>query len=204
MTRARKTRTVQVIAIAALFAAMMTGCRSKPRKDVGTIEAPPPPGSATVYGQQDYAAPSPDAADAQPAATGPGWQSSGDYVPLPVVPIPGTQGSASATSPGTGSTYQPSNYAGSSAGTDMIAPQPMTTSGSRADTSSVSTGSSTRSIGATQPAAGGRSHVVARGETLWSIAARYYGDGSQWKRIADANRMADGNRLYVGQTLTIP
>jgi 5'-nucleotidase len=80
----------------------------------------------------------------------------------------------------------------------------MTTSGSPTDTGIASAGSSTRSAGATQPAAGGRSHVVARGETLWSIAARYYGDGSQWKRIADANRMTDANRLYVGQTLTIP
>lgn len=47
-------------------------------------------------------------------------------------------------------------------------------------------------------------HVVQPKDTLWSIAAKYYGDGKQWKRIAEANGIADATKLRIGSTLTIP
>jgi nucleoid-associated protein YgaU len=47
-------------------------------------------------------------------------------------------------------------------------------------------------------------HVVQRGETLWSIAVRYYGDGQRWRDIARVNDLADGNRLAAGQRLRLP
>lgn len=58
-----------------------------------------------------------------------------------------------------------------------------------------------------QKRAGGattRRHTVARGETLWAIAVRYYGDGNRWTAIAQANGIRDPRRLAVGQVLTIP
>jgi hypothetical protein len=51
-----------------------------------------------------------------------------------------------------------------------------------------------------------RTHEVVRGETLWSIAQAYFGDGHQWSRIFEANRdrMSDPHALEVGLVLTIP
>ena len=50
-------------------------------------------------------------------------------------------------------------------------------------------------------------HVVRKGDTLFSLARQYYaGDASKWKRIYEANRdrIADKNRIKVGQELIIP
>ena len=49
-------------------------------------------------------------------------------------------------------------------------------------------------------------YAVASGDTLSSIAARYYGDASKWPRIFEANRhqIQDPNRIFVGQVLRVP
>ena len=49
-------------------------------------------------------------------------------------------------------------------------------------------------------------YIVAAGDSLWRLAVRYYGSGSAWKRIYQANqgRIANPNLIYVGQTLVIP
>jgi nucleoid-associated protein YgaU len=49
-----------------------------------------------------------------------------------------------------------------------------------------------------------RIYVVQRGDTLWSIAARHYGDGKKLQQIAAANGMSDPNKLQVGQRLILP
>lgn len=51
-----------------------------------------------------------------------------------------------------------------------------------------------------------RSHVVQRGDTLQSLALRYYGNRSAWERIFQANRgiLPSKDQLRVGQTLVIP
>lgn len=56
-------------------------------------------------------------------------------------------------------------------------------------------------------AGAGRSHTVAKKDTLYSIARTYYnGDHTRWKEIYEANRSAigDPNMIRVGQKLTIP
>ena len=52
----------------------------------------------------------------------------------------------------------------------------------------------------------GNTHIVQRGENLWDIAKRYYGDGSQYNKIYNANKdkIKDPNRIYAGLVLTIP
>ena len=47
----------------------------------------------------------------------------------------------------------------------------------------------------------GRTHIVQRGETLYSIARKY---GITPESLAQANGLADPNRLTVGQILVIP
>jgi len=49
-----------------------------------------------------------------------------------------------------------------------------------------------------------RTHVIASGESLWSIAAAVYGDAKYYIRIAEANPDVDPKHLKVGKTLTIP
>ena len=52
----------------------------------------------------------------------------------------------------------------------------------------------------------GTVHVVAKGDTLFRLARRYYSDQSRWKDILAANRsdLRDANVLRVGQRLIIP
>ena len=50
----------------------------------------------------------------------------------------------------------------------------------------------------------GASHVVAKGETLSSIARRYYGDSKYWKSILKANPKVKADSLAVGTKLVIP
>ena len=52
--------------------------------------------------------------------------------------------------------------------------------------------------------ASGTSYKVKPGDTLWKLAALHYGNGNQWKKIADANPGLSPTTLKVGQTITIP
>jgi len=53
---------------------------------------------------------------------------------------------------------------------------------------------------------GGNKHIVAKGDTLYSLARSYYNDQAKWRTIYDANRgsIPDPNKLRVGQELIIP
>lgn len=55
-----------------------------------------------------------------------------------------------------------------------------------------------------QPVTAEKTHSVAKGETLWAIAEKYYGSGYNWVDIAKANNLANPGVIEVGQTLTIP
>lgn len=49
-------------------------------------------------------------------------------------------------------------------------------------------------------------HTIVYGDTLWGIAKRYYGDGSQYTKIVEANKdkVSDPNNVPVGTVLVIP
>jgi hypothetical protein len=46
--------------------------------------------------------------------------------------------------------------------------------------------------------------VIQDGEQLWHIAEEAYGEPSQWRLLAEANRIDDPLRLRVGATLIVP
>lgn len=52
-----------------------------------------------------------------------------------------------------------------------------------------------------------KTYTVKRGDNLWKIAKRYYGSGSKWPKIYNANKKVIGknpNLIYPGQKLVIP
>lgn len=54
-------------------------------------------------------------------------------------------------------------------------------------------------------ASGDKSHTVVSGDSLYKLAKHYYGDGSKWKRIAEANTdKIKGDSLRQGAVLRIP
>lgn len=51
-----------------------------------------------------------------------------------------------------------------------------------------------------------RTYTVKKGDCLWKIAAQFYGSGSAYKKIYDANtnQIANPNLIYPGQVFVIP
>lgn len=47
-------------------------------------------------------------------------------------------------------------------------------------------------------------YTVKKGETLFDIAVRFYGDGFMWGKIAQANNLRNPNLIESGQKLVIP
>ena len=52
-----------------------------------------------------------------------------------------------------------------------------------------------------------KTYTVKSGDCLWNIAKKYYGSGSSYTKIYEANKGTIGgnpNLIYPGQVLTIP
>lgn len=52
-----------------------------------------------------------------------------------------------------------------------------------------------------------KTYVVKRGDNLWNIAKRFYGNGNEWKKIYNANKKVIGsnpNLIYPNQKYVIP
>jgi LysM repeat protein len=56
------------------------------------------------------------------------------------------------------------------------------------------------------PSPAPQTYTVEAGDSLWAIAERFYGDGSQWGKILEANRgqIENPDMIQPGQVLTIP
>ena len=48
------------------------------------------------------------------------------------------------------------------------------------------------------------SYKIKKGDTLWDIAKRIYGDGRRYKELAEFNNIANPNMIIAGKTLQIP
>ena len=50
----------------------------------------------------------------------------------------------------------------------------------------------------------GNTYTVVKGDNLWNIAVRAYGDGYKWTAIAQANNLTNPHLIFSGNRLTIP
>ncbi|MCX6705677.1 MAG: LysM peptidoglycan-binding domain-containing protein [Candidatus Woesebacteria bacterium] len=50
----------------------------------------------------------------------------------------------------------------------------------------------------------GATYEVQKGDTLWSIAIRAYGDGYKWSEIARENKLVHPNIIHSGNILILP
>lgn len=66
--------------------------------------------------------------------------------------------------------------------------------------------SDTGNAGRAQPQAtkAATAYTVVRGDTMWGIARRYYGDGRLAWKLAAYNGIKNANLIYPGQKVTIP
>ncbi len=53
-------------------------------------------------------------------------------------------------------------------------------------------------------AVSGDSYTVVKGDTLWDISVRAYGDGYKWLEVAKANKLVNPNLIHAGNVLTLP
>ncbi len=54
------------------------------------------------------------------------------------------------------------------------------------------------------PKAAKRSHTVGKGDTLFSLAKRYYGDGGKFRELAESNGLDPDEPLKLGSELRLP
>ena len=47
-------------------------------------------------------------------------------------------------------------------------------------------------------------YKIEKGDTLWSIAEKIYGDGKMYKKLAKANNISDPNKIIAGKSLILP
>jgi nucleoid-associated protein YgaU len=57
---------------------------------------------------------------------------------------------------------------------------------------------------AAPPREGKRTHTVGKGDTLFALARRYYGDGARFRDLAEANGLDPDEPLKVGAELKVP
>jgi len=90
-----------------------------------------------------------------------------------------------------------------------LAPVDQAENGSQAGTDATQDDAAPRTAAAPKAAnaPGVRHHTVARGDTLFSLAQKYYGSRSKWRDIYGANRdllSNENTRLKIGWSLKIP
>lgn len=49
-----------------------------------------------------------------------------------------------------------------------------------------------------------KTHKVVKGDTLWDLSEKYYGDATKWRKIWEANGKPNPRTLQIGRILVIP
>ena len=50
----------------------------------------------------------------------------------------------------------------------------------------------------------GDTYTVVKGDNLWTICVRAYGDGYKWSEVAEFNKLANASVIEVGQVIKLP
>jgi nucleoid-associated protein YgaU len=50
----------------------------------------------------------------------------------------------------------------------------------------------------------GNSYTVVKGDSLWSISVKAYGDGYKWVEVARVNKLSHPNLIHAGNVLALP
>ncbi len=206
---------------------LSVGCQRDRKKEMAQV-----PTVTSVRTDGTYATSTPDYtyAGATAAASGsptPSTSTYGgnQYITLPSEPVPGTgvtvgHGAASTYTAGASYSANPATSTPSFSTTTYTSSDRIEAPGASSEpvflgptaaapaapaTTTVTTLSATPAApAAATPATGGTSYTVARGDTLWSIAQKHYGDGKRWQDIASANGISDARKLAVGQKIVLP
>lgn len=118
---------------------------------------------------------------------------------LPAVSQPGRADSAGApAAPGAPAPTVPSATAGPGPGPGPQQPQP-----AKAGTG-VEAGAAGEEGPGGSPQGLATTYVVRRGDTLWAISERFYGDPHRHQWLARINGLGDPERIFEGQRLTLP
>ncbi|MCT7667080.1 5'-nucleotidase C-terminal domain-containing protein [Shinella kummerowiae] len=119
-----------------------------------------------------------------------------------VVETPATAETATETKPATSETATSTDTAAKSA--EGAATTGESASGSAATTTTTGSETTTTASDPAMATTAGGKHVIARGDTLWDLAKAAYGDGTLWRKIAEANNNPRPRALHIGTELSIP
>jgi 5'-nucleotidase len=111
--------------------------------------------------------------------------------------------SAATPAPTASETTVPAAPSAPAATAPAATPAPATPEATPAPTAPAATASSTEAPAALAPNTP-TTHVIASGDTLWDLAKQFYGDGTLWKKISEANGKPTPRHLTVGKELRIP
>jgi nucleoid-associated protein YgaU len=169
--------------------------------------APPTSSAAPSASVTRPSAPGPGTSAATTPPTSTGTQSAGaQWTTLPelelVEPAPATQ-ERTAEAEIVGTPAKPGTPAvRAPAGTKVEPPAPLVTT---TPSAGGLTGGS-QVVQVTAPAAAPQTYTTEKGDTLWSLATRFYSDGRRWKKIYEANRdvLTSSSDVPVGAVLLIP
>ncbi|WP_226035601.1 LysM peptidoglycan-binding domain-containing protein [Aquibacillus saliphilus] len=75
---------------------------------------------------------------------------------------------------------------------------------SKSSGGSSSNNNSNKSSNSSGKAKKNRYHTVSKGDTLWDMAQKYYGDPYMWTKIAKANKNPDPYKLKIGNKFLVP
>jgi nucleoid-associated protein YgaU len=88
--------------------------------------------------------------------------------------------------------------------TSSPSPRPTVTPTIAATPKATSAPTKTETVTQTDQKISGETYTVVRGDSLWKIAVRAYGDGNKWVEIARANKLANPNLIHAGNQFVIP
>ncbi|PDT31681.1 multifunctional 2',3'-cyclic-nucleotide 2'-phosphodiesterase/5'-nucleotidase/3'-nucleotidase [Rhizobium sp. L9] len=128
------------------------------------------------------AAPAPSAEPA-PAAPAPA-------APAPAAPAPSTEPSPA---PATPAPAEPAPAPSAQAPAAEPAPAPSAAAPATEPAPTAAPASATPST-----------HVIAEGDTFWDLAETFYGDGTLWRKLSDANGKPNPRHLTVGKEIQVP